>query len=83
MDITNISLSCFRSLSSEQFTQWQNMFIHILSIISHLAYKKAKFTQNISHAYNSHFFFPALHSAPSFSHIPLSVTELITKVIRD
>lgn len=45
--------------------------------------KKNVFTQNTSHCYNSHSLFTVLYSALSFSYVPLSVTELITKVIGD
>lgn len=55
----------------------------ISALISLLIYTKAKFAQNTSHCYNSHFFFTALYSAPSFSHTPLSVTELITTMLGD
>lgn len=57
--------------------------LYFISVIFHIVYQKNKFTQNTSHCYNSHSLFTVLYSALSFSYVPLSVTELITKVIGD
>lgn len=45
--------------------------------------QKNRLTENISPCYNNHQLFTVLYSAPSFSYVPLSATELITKVIGD
>ena len=54
--------------------------LYFTPIIFHLVYKKYKFTQNTIYCYNSHSLSAVLYAAPSFSSVPLSVTELITKV---